>query len=106
VIRFRTFSKAHGMAGARIGYAIAHADLIRSFEKIRNHFGVNRIAQAGALAALQDQAWLEAWSPKSRTSRDRISASPVRQWPHTAAQRRKFRHHRLRRGWRFCQARC
>jgi histidinol-phosphate aminotransferase len=58
VIRMRTFSKAHGMAGVRIGYAIAHEDLIGAFNKVRNHFGVNRIAQEGALAALQDQDWL------------------------------------------------
>ena len=59
VIRTRTFSKAYGMAGARVGYAIGHGDLIMAFNKVRNHFGVNRIAQAGALAALADQAWLE-----------------------------------------------
>ena len=55
VLRFRTFSKAYGLAGARIGYAIGEAGLIKSFDKIRNHFGVNRIAQAGALAALSDE---------------------------------------------------
>jgi histidinol-phosphate aminotransferase len=58
VLRFRTFSKAYGLAGARIGYAIGHADLIKAFDKIRNHFGVNRIAQAGALAALSDATHL------------------------------------------------
>ena len=58
VIRMRTFSKAHGMAGARIGYALGHADLIAAFDRVRNHFGVSRIAQAGALAALGDGAWL------------------------------------------------
>ncbi|WP_084352131.1 pyridoxal phosphate-dependent aminotransferase [Primorskyibacter flagellatus] len=58
VIRMRTFSKAHGMAGARVGYAIGAADLIRSFDKIRNHFGMNRTAQIGALAALNDADWL------------------------------------------------
>lgn len=58
VIRLRTFSKAYGMAGARIGYAIGHPDLIAGFERIRNHFGVNRLAQAGALAALGDGDWL------------------------------------------------
>ncbi|MFD0860251.1 pyridoxal phosphate-dependent aminotransferase [Roseovarius aquimarinus] len=58
VIRMRTFSKAYGMAGARVGYALGAAALIAEFEKIRNHFGMNRAAQAGALAALQDDAWL------------------------------------------------
>lgn len=58
VIRMRTFSKAYGMAGARVGYAMAQADLISAFNKVRNHFGMNRMAQAGALAALLDQDWL------------------------------------------------
>ena len=58
VTRFRTFSKAYGMAGARVGYGLGHADLITSFHKIRNHFGLNRSAQHGALAALRDQDWL------------------------------------------------
>lgn len=55
VIRMRTFSKAYGLAGLRVGYGIGHPDLIRAFDKIRNHFGMGRIAQAGALAALEDQ---------------------------------------------------
>ena len=59
VIRLRTFSKAHGMAGLRIGYAIASAGTIRAFDKIRLHFGVNGIAQAGALASLADRPYLE-----------------------------------------------
>jgi histidinol-phosphate aminotransferase len=58
VIRMRTFSKAHGMAGARIGYAIGHPELIAAFDRVRNHFGVNRIAQAGAMAALADRDWI------------------------------------------------
>lgn len=58
VIRLRTFSKGYGMAGLRVGYAIGAAPLIAAFDRIRNHFGVGRIAQAGALAALADQAWL------------------------------------------------
>ena len=72
VIRFRTFSKAHGMAGARIGYGIAHEDLALAFNKVRNHFGVNRIAQAGALAALADQAYLRSVVDDVSAARDRI----------------------------------
>ncbi len=59
VIRMRTFSKAYGMAGARVGYAIGAQPLIAEFEKIRNHFGMNRAAQAGALAAYHDAGWLD-----------------------------------------------
>lgn len=58
VVRLRTFSKAYGMAGARIGYAIGDVETISAFEKIRLHFGVNLVAQTGALAALEDQAYL------------------------------------------------
>ena len=72
VIRMRTFSKAYAMAGARIGYAIAHPDLIASFDKIRNHFGINAIAQAGALAALADQPWLDHINAQVTRARDEI----------------------------------
>ncbi len=59
VLRLRTFSKAYGMAGARIGYAIGDVETISAFEKIRLHFGVNLLAQAGALAALDDADYLK-----------------------------------------------
>ena len=74
VIRFRTFSKAYGMAGARIGYAIGEAGVIKSFDKIRNHFGVNRIAQAGALAALADDTHLKWVLEQVAAARERIAA--------------------------------
>ncbi|MEO1789008.1 MAG: pyridoxal phosphate-dependent aminotransferase [Pseudomonadota bacterium] len=73
VIRMRTFSKVYGMAGARVGYAIGHRDTIRAFEKIRNHFGMSRIAQSGALAALEDQGWLKEVQRRIATARDRLS---------------------------------
>jgi histidinol-phosphate aminotransferase len=72
LIRLRTFSKAYGMAGARIGYALAAPDLISAFNKVRNHFGVTRIAQAGALAALHDQPWLDHVLAQIRIARTRI----------------------------------
>lgn len=74
LIRMRTFSKVYGLAGARVGYAISHPDLIRAFNKVRNHFGMTRAAQAGALAALEDQDWLREVQTKIRASRDRITA--------------------------------
>ena len=58
VVRFRTFSKAYGLAGLRVGYAIGNSTLISSFNKVRNHFGVNKIGQIAALAALGDQEYL------------------------------------------------
>ncbi|EBA15512.1 histidinol-phosphate aminotransferase [Roseobacter sp. SK209-2-6] len=73
VIRMRTFSKAYGMAGARVGYALAHPELITAFNKVRNHFGMNRAAQAGALAALQDQDWLAHVLKQMEAARNRIA---------------------------------
>jgi len=73
VIRFRTFSKAYGMAGARVGYAIAHKDFIKNFDKVRNHFGMNRAAQAGALAALKDEAYLAQTLENVRVAKARIA---------------------------------
>lgn len=72
VIRLRTFSKAYGMAGARIGYAIGASGLISAFNKVRNHFGVNRIAQAGALEALADQRYLGSVLERVEKARARI----------------------------------
>jgi histidinol-phosphate aminotransferase len=54
VVIMRTFSKIFGLAGLRLGYGIAHPDLVAAFEKIRQPFNINAIAQAGALAALGD----------------------------------------------------
>lgn len=73
VIRMRTFSKAYGMAGARVGYAMGAAPLIQAFNKVRNHFGVSRAAQAGAVAALQDQAHLNGVLAQIDAARARIS---------------------------------
>ena len=73
VIRMRTFSKGYGMAGARVGYAIGSADLITAFNKIRNHFGMCRISQAGTLAALEDQPYLAEVKAQVAAARARIA---------------------------------
>ena len=74
VIRLRTFSKAHGMAGARVGYGIGAASLIAAFDRIRNHFGMARISQIGALASLADPAWLAHVQAEVTQARARIAA--------------------------------
>jgi histidinol-phosphate aminotransferase len=58
IIRTRTFSKAYGLAGMRIGYAITTPGTAQAFDKIRNHFGMNKLATEAALAALADQSYL------------------------------------------------
>ncbi len=73
VLRYRTFSKAYGLAGARVGYCFGPADLISEFEKVRNHYGINRVGQLGALAALKDQAYLMEAVANIARSRERIS---------------------------------
>lgn len=74
VLRFRTFSKLYGMAGARIGYVIGHPDLISAFDKVRNHYGINVVGQRGALAALHDQTYLADVKYRVEKCRDRIHA--------------------------------
>jgi len=59
VILLRTFSKIYGLAGLRVGYGLGHPDFIAALEKARQPFNVNLLAQAGALAALDDTAHLE-----------------------------------------------
>ncbi len=73
LLRFRTFSKAHGLAGIRVGYAIGHPDIISAFDKIRNHFGISRISQAGAIAAIQDNNWLAHIKSEVANARIRIA---------------------------------
>lgn len=72
VIRLRTFSKAYGMAGMRIGYAFGNAALIRGYNKIRNHFGVNKLAQIAATASLTDDEMLPKIKQAVQAGRERI----------------------------------
>jgi histidinol-phosphate aminotransferase len=58
VIVLKTFSKAYGLAGLRIGYAVARPDLIAYMERARQPFNVNSLAQIGAIAALDDKKFL------------------------------------------------
>lgn len=74
VLRFRTFSKAYGLAGARIGYAVGGGAVVAEFDKVRNHYGVNLVGQVGALAALSDQSYLAEAVEKIALGRKRIGA--------------------------------
>ncbi|HET6389892.1 pyridoxal phosphate-dependent aminotransferase [Hyphomicrobium sp.] len=74
VIRYRTFSKAYGLAGARIGYALGERSTIEAFDKVRNHYGINRVGQLGARAALLDQAYLRQAVAQIAIARTRIAA--------------------------------
>jgi len=85
VLRLRTFSKAYGLAGLRCGYAIGDRQTVGAFGRVRNHFGVNAIAQAGALAAIDASAHLTDVLARTAAARARIAeiatASDLRPLP-------------------------
>ena len=58
LLLMRTFSKIYGLAGLRIGYGVGHPDFVSALEKVRQPFNTNAVAQAGAMAALDDNAHL------------------------------------------------
>jgi histidinol-phosphate aminotransferase len=66
----RTFSKAHALAGLRVGYLVAHASVVAVLERLRESFNVDSIALAGAEAALRDQAWLDRARAFNRDERE------------------------------------
>lgn len=59
VVALRTFSKAYGLAGIRVGYGFATEDLVDAVNRAREPFDVNALAQAAALAALDDEEFLK-----------------------------------------------
>ncbi|MEO0763289.1 MAG: aminotransferase class I/II-fold pyridoxal phosphate-dependent enzyme, partial [Pseudomonadota bacterium] len=74
VIRLRTFSKAHGLAGLRLGYAISTPAIAAAYDRVRNHFGVNAMAQAAGIAAIADTAHLAQVVEATAGARQRIGA--------------------------------
>ena len=90
IIRLRTFSKAYGLAGARVGYAIGHTDLVKSFDKIRNHFGVNTIGQKAALAALKDQEYVSKVKVSIEQGRERINQIAIENGLNTISSSTNF----------------
>ena len=58
VVVARTFSKAYGLAGLRIGYGLARKDIITALNKVREPFNVNSLAQVAATAALRDEKYM------------------------------------------------
>jgi histidinol-phosphate aminotransferase len=75
VVVTRTFSKAHGLAGIRVGYAIGHPDVIASIDKTLFPFAVNGLAQAAALAAIDSIDLIEARVARILDERGRVIAS-------------------------------
>ena len=69
----RTFSKAFGLAGLRVGFAIAQPELTDLLNRLRQPFNVNTIAQAAAIAALGDAAFLERTAELNATGYRRLA---------------------------------
>ena len=84
----RTLSKAFALAGIRLGYALAHPDVIGLLDRVRDSYNVNRLSQAAALAALGDPGYYAGVVQRIRATRDRCLAqwSGERGWFTYASQ--------------------
>jgi histidinol-phosphate aminotransferase len=71
----RTFSKAYGLAGLRVGFAIAQPAVTDLMNRIRQPFNVNSLAQAAAIAALNDKAFLEKGAENNRAGYRQLTAA-------------------------------
>ena len=72
----QTLSKSRALAGLRVGFAFASPDLIEALERVKNSFNsytVDRVAMAGAIAAIEDEAWFEANRAQVMKSRKTLS---------------------------------
>jgi histidinol-phosphate aminotransferase len=74
LVRLRTFSKAYALAGARIGYAVAHTAIVTALDRIRLHFGVSALSQEVALAALGDRDFVTQLLGATATGRKHYAA--------------------------------
>ena len=70
----RTFSKAYGLAGLRVGYALSHPDVADLLNRVRQPFNVNMVAQAAALAALDDSEYLQHVVQRNREGMQQLLA--------------------------------
>jgi histidinol-phosphate aminotransferase len=74
----RTFSKAHALAGLRVGYAVAHAGLVAVMERVRESFNVNSVGLAAAQAVLGDEDHLR-WSLARNAEQRALLAAALRE---------------------------
>jgi len=70
----RTFSKAYGLAGLRVGYALSHPDVANLLNRVRQPFNVNMVAQAAAVAALDDVEHLQRSITRNREGMEQLVA--------------------------------
>ena len=72
LIVVRTLSKSYALAGMRVGYALAHPEVIDLIDRVRDSYNVNRLSQAAAMAALQDQPYYAGVVTRIKATRDRF----------------------------------
>ena len=72
----RTFSKAYGLAGLRVGYVVASPDAIEKWNIIRPPFNITRISEYAAIAALEDQAYLKDITQRNAVEREKFYQIP------------------------------
>jgi histidinol-phosphate aminotransferase len=70
----RTLAKAYGLAGLRVGFGLAAPEVIDLLDRVRQPFNVNSIAQAGAVAVLEDEAFLRRSCEVNRAGMDQLAA--------------------------------
>ena len=75
VVVTRTLSKAHALAGLRVGYALCPPAVAEVLHRVRDSYNVDRLAQVAAAAALDDREWLDVTVTQVRATRDRLAAS-------------------------------
>lgn len=73
IVVTRTLSKSYSLAGLRLGFALAHPDLISGMRKMKDSYNCDKLSLAGGTAAIEDQAWMQANAAKIRKTRDRLS---------------------------------
>ena len=74
VVVTRTFSKSYSLAGMRLGMAVARPEVIAALNKIRDHYNLDRLAQAAATAALRDQEYFRECVARIKETRGWFSA--------------------------------
>ena len=75
VIVTRSFSKSYSLAGVRLGYGVAHPDLIAGLRKVKDSYNCDTLSLAAGIAALEDQRWMLDNTAKVRTTRTRMTSA-------------------------------
>jgi len=90
IIITRSFSKSYSLAGLRVGLAIAHKDIIRGFIKLKDSYNVDRLAQAGAHAALTDKRGFQYNIMMVRNNKEYLEESLESMGFHTVPSKANF----------------